>query len=84
MKLSNKEIHRITNEACELLQKNANVGHTVLTFEECGDTIIPRLLVGKEANGKCDLFPRETDPSAEIYAHLGVLYGNPGEIFIFG
>ena len=71
--LSKEEIIDITNRACALLYHNTDE-KAVLALEEHGDTIVPRLLHGNEANGKCDLFPRGTDPSLEIYAHLSTLY----------
>ena len=79
--LSKNEIVDLTNRACALLQ-NADMSEpSVLAFEESGNTVTPRLLTGSEVNGKCDLFPRDADPSVEIYAHLAALYGNGDNMF---
>ena len=82
LRLSNEEIYDITCQACKILRDNTYGGHTVLSFVEGKDTLTPKLLVGDEANGKSDLFPRDVNPGPKIFQHLGTLYGTPGEIFV--
>ena len=76
IRLTKQELVDITNEACELLWNAPKNEHTVLTFEESGNSLRPRLLQGNEANGKSDLFPRNEDPSMHILAHLASIYAD--------
>ena len=82
IKLSNDKIQTITNQACRMLYQYRNNPQTVLGFVENGDTIIPKIYTNEETGGKADLFPRNKDTYISIYTHLGILYGNPDEIFL--
>ena len=74
IRLTKQELIDITNEACALLWNAPQNEHTVLMFEESGNSLRTRLLQGNEANGKSDLFPRNEDPSTYILAHLASIY----------
>lgn len=76
IKLNKQELIDLTNKACNLLYRaKDSQEHNVLAFEEHSDgSVTVKLLSGKDADRKCDMFPRGEDPNMHIYAHLAALY----------
>ena len=77
IKLNKQELIDLTNKACDILYRaKDSQEHNVLAFEEHSNgSVTVKLLSGKDADRKCDLFPRGEDPNMHIYKHLVSLYG---------
>ena len=75
--LNKQELIDLTNKACDILYRVRNSkDHNVLAFEEHSNgSVTAKLLTGKDAESKCDMFPRGENPNMHIYEHLASLYG---------
>lgn len=74
IKLTKQEIIDISNKAGDMFCK-AEEGD-ILSFDEVGNTVVPKILRGDERKYTGDYFSRDENICHQVFIHLAALYGD--------